>query len=196
MRRKASIPVASGAALLLAVILGGHAIAQPPPTPATANTPNGAAAAGNTDQELLSLSAQGNIAEVELGRLAVTRSTSPAVQNLGTRLAQDGSKGVANLQTVAAMLHVELPTTPSAAQEGQIAKLRNLQGAAFDRTFGQIAHQDESRMLHQFQSGVSMARNEAVKSTIKDMIPVVQEHLQIAQGIPTREASASEATAR
>lgn len=190
MRRKDWIPVASGAALLMAISLSGLSIAQSAP-PTSSVSP-----ASNNDQELLKLSAQGNIAEVELGRLAITRSTNAAVQNLGTRLAQDGSKGVANLQTVAAMLHVRLPMTPSAAQEGQIAKLRQLQGAAFDQRFEQVVHKDESQMLHQFQSGVTMASNGAVKSTIKNMIPVVQEHLQIAQGIPTREASASKGSTR
>lgn len=190
MRRKDWFPVVSGAALLMAFGLSGLATAQSAPPAASASS------ASNNDQELLKLSAQGNLAEVELGRLALTRSTNPAVQNFGTRLAQDGSKGVANLQTVAAMLHVQLPMTPSAAQEGQIAQLRQLQGAAFDQRFEQVAHQDESQMLHQFQSGVTMASNGAVKSTIKNMIPVVQEHLQIAQGMPTREASASRRSMR
>jgi putative membrane protein len=155
--------------------LSGFPIAQSAPPPSSPS---------NNDQELLKLSAQGNIAEVELGRFAITRSTNPAVLNLGTRLAQDGSEGVANLQTVAAMLHVQLPMTPGPAQEGQIAKLRQLHGAAFDKRFAQIAHKDESQMLHQFQAGLTMAANGAVKSTIENMIPIVKEHLQIAQGIP------------
>lgn len=49
-------------------------------------------------------------------------------------------------------------------------------------------------MLRQFQSGVSRTKNGAVKSTIKDMIPVVKEHLAIARAIS--EASASKAAMR
>lgn len=41
-----------------------------------------------------------------------------------------------------------------------------------------------------------MARNGAVRATIDDMIPVVQEHLQIAYGISTREASARKTVER
>lgn len=175
MRRKAWIPAAAGAALLAFMGLSALALAQSAPA----------------DQRLLQLSAQGNLAEVELGRLAITRSGNSEVRDLGTRLAQDGSKGVASLQTVAAMLHVPLPTAPSATQQKQIAQLSRLRGAAFDARFEKVAHEDESKMLHQFQSGVSTARNAAVKYTIENMIPIVQEHLQIAHGIPTREASAS-----
>lgn len=175
MRRKAWIPAAAGAALLAFMGLSALALAESAPA----------------DQRLLQLCAQGNIAEVALGRLAITRSANPEVRDLGTRLAQDGSKDVASLQTVAAMLHVQLPTAPDATRKEQIAKLSQLHGAAFDERFETVAHEDESRMLHQFQSGVSTARNTAVKYTIKSMIRGVEEHLQIAHGIPTREASAS-----
>lgn len=175
MRRKAWFPAATGAALLAFTGLSALALAQSAPA----------------DQRLLQLSAQGNIAEIELGRLAITRSSNAQVRDLGTRLAQDGSKGVASLQTVAAMLHVQLPTVPSATQKEQIARLSRLRGAAFDGRFEKVAHEDESKMLRQFQSGVSTARSDAVKYTIKNMIPIVKEHLQIAHGIPTREASAS-----
>ncbi|MGH8161237.1 MAG: DUF4142 domain-containing protein [Gammaproteobacteria bacterium] len=96
-----------------------------------------------------------------------------------------------SLQTVAAMLHEQLPMTPSAAQEKQIASLSKLHDAAFDRDFEKVARNDESKMLRQFQSGARVAQNAAVKYTIKNMIPVVKEHLHIVHGIPTREASAS-----
>lgn len=196
MRRQASIPVAAGAALLLSMSFSGRAAAQTAPRAASGSMSHPAAMSRGADQELLRLSAQGNLAEVELGRLAITRSTNPAVRDLGTRLAQDGSRGMASLQTVAAMLHVRLPAAPGATQEGQIAKLSQLHGAAFDKRFEGVAGADESKMLHQFESGVSMARNGAVKSTLQDMIPVVQEHLDIARGIPTREASASKSAMR
>jgi putative membrane protein len=129
---------------------------------------------------------QGNLAEIELGRLAITHSTSPVTQGLGTRVAQDGSRGVANLQAVAGLLHVELPARPSADQERQLSELAKLEGARFDARFQQIALTDEQQFLRSFQSGVSRVENQAVKSTVKDMIPVVQEHIQIAQAIPNQ----------
>lgn len=141
-------------------------------------------APGSADGELLTKSMQGNLAEIELGRIAVTHSTSPVVQGLGTRIAQDGSKGVANLQALSGMLHVALTSKPSAAQERQVAELTKLHGPQFDARFQKIALEDEQQFLKAFQSGVSASQNKAVKSTIKNMIPVVQEHIQIAQAIP------------
>lgn len=121
---KGWMSLASEAALLVTLSLGGVALAQVSP-PAHARSAS-AAPVPRSDEELMKLSAQGNIAEVELGRLAITHSTDPAIQDLGTRLAQDGSKGVVNLQAVAAMVHVQLPQTPAGAEEGQIAQLRQL----------------------------------------------------------------------
>ncbi|MBW4050780.1 MAG: DUF4142 domain-containing protein [Proteobacteria bacterium] len=175
MRGKAWIPAAAGAALLAFLGLSALAIAKSAPA----------------DQRLLRLCAQGSIAEVELGQLATTRSGTPAVLSLGTRLAQDGSTGVASLQTLAAMLHVQLPKAPDATQKQQITKLRRLRGAAFDQRFERIASEEESKMLHQFQSGASTARSAAVRYTIRNMIPAVEEHLQIVKGLPIREATAA-----
>jgi putative membrane protein len=190
MSRISHFLTASTAALLAAMALG-VAVARSSPPPAAGSMIGRGTAASRADEELLKLSAQGNITEIELGRLAITRSSNATVRSLGTRLAQDGSKGVANLQTVAAMLRTQLPVTPGATQEGQIAKLRKLHGAAFDKRFERVAYKDESSMLQQFRSGVAMARNGAVRSTVKNMIPVVEEHLAIARGMATRQASAS-----
>jgi len=156
--------------------------------------------ADSTDRTLLNKSMQGNLAEIELGRLAITHSSNPVIEGFGTRIAQDGSKGVANLQALAGMLHVSLPSEPSAAQEHQISELSKLHGAQFDARFQKIALTDETQFLKSFQSGVSAAQNGAVEATIKNMVPVVQEHIQIAQAIPSqypqRTAQAVERTLR
>lgn len=175
MRRKAWIPAAGGAALLAFVGLSALAVALSPPA----------------DQRLLQLFVQGNIAEVQLGRLAIARSTDPTILTLGARLAQDGSEGIASLRTVAAMQHVRLPTAPDAAQTHQIAQLSRLRGAAFDKRFERIAHEDESRMLQRFRSATSTARSAAFRYTIRDMIPATEAHLRLANGSPVREATAA-----
>lgn len=158
--------------------------AQPNAAKTSADLSGTLAQSDRTDRNLLAKSMQGNLAEIALGRMAVTHSSNPVIQGLGTRIAQDGSKGVANLQAVAGMLHVMLPSKPSAAQEKQISALSKLHGNEFDARFQKIALTDERNFLGAFQSGVSEARNAAVKATVKNMIPVVEEHIQIAQAIP------------
>lgn len=179
MRRKAWIPTAAGAALLAFMGLGALAIVQSP-------------AAG---ERLLKLCAQGNIAEVQLGRLAIARSSNPAVLTLGSRLVQDGAAGAASLRTLAAMLHVRLPTAPDGLQKQRITQLSRLRGAAFDRGFERIARAQERRMLRRLHSGASTARNAAVRYTIRNMIPAIEEHLRIATPLPIREASTTTAGA-
>ena len=174
---------------------GSRRTAQESRTP-----PASGAAPDRADHLLLVRAMQGNLAEIELGRMAITHSSNPVVLALGTRIAQDGSKGVANVQAIAGMLHVELPSTPSSAEEHQVSELRALKGPEFDHRFEAIALHDEQEMLRQFQSGASKAQNLAVKSAVEDMVPVVEEHIQVAQAIPgqypTREARLSEGTRR
>lgn len=175
MRRKAWIPATAGAALLAFVGLGALAIAHSP-------------AAG---QKLLKLCAQANLSEVQLGRLALTRSSDPAVLALGARLVQDGAHQAASLRTVAAMLHVQLPAAPDGSQKQQLTQLRRLHGVEFDQRFERIALAQESMLLRQLRSGASTARNAAVRYTIRTMIPAVEERLRIGTPLTLREATAT-----
>lgn len=188
MRRTRNRPILTGAA---AAFIGVGAIAGA-----------GVAAASQltrTGRQVMDKASQSNIAEIEEGRLALTHSKEPLIQALGNRLVQDHSKAQATLEALAASLHVKLPTRPNAKQRQQIAQLGTLKDTAFDRLFAASEVGAHRKTIGQMDRAASAVKNPALEAWVKQSIPVLQEHLQLAQNLPsqlaiTRAAQAAGAT--
>lgn len=163
-----------------------------------------AAAAGaltSAGRQLMDQASQANIAEMEEGRLALTHSGNPQVQALGNRLVQDHSRAEQALEALAGKMGVKLPTRPSAKQQLEIARLGGLEGAAFDRSFAASEVAGHRKTITEMDHAAATVRSPALEAWVKESIPVLQEHLQLARGLPsqvaiTRAAQAAAATPR
>lgn len=150
-------------------------------------------------RNVMDKASQSNIAEIEEGRLALTHSKNPLVKALGNRLVQDHSKAQDTLEALAAANGVKLPTKPNAKQQQEIAQLGSLEGAAFDKLFAASEVGAHRKSITEMSRATSTVKNPALEAWVKDSIPVLQEHLQLAQGLPsqvaiTRAAQAAAAT--
>lgn len=146
---------------------------------------SGLTGAGRTVMEKAS---QSNIAEIEEGRLALTHSKDPLVQALGNRLVQDHSKAQDTLEALAATMGVKLPSTPDAKQQQEIAQLGTLRGSAFDRLFAASEVGAHRKTITRMDRAASTVKNPALEAWVKDSIPVLQEHLQLARNLPSQVA--------
>lgn len=183
------LAVTTSAAALIAC--GGLALAQ--------GATSGAIT--RTGRQVMDQASQSNIAEIEEGRLALTHSHNAEVQAFGNRLVQDHSKAEDALEALAASQGVKLPTKPDAKEQLQIAQLGNLQGAAFDRLFAASEVGAHQKAITQMSRAESEVRNPALEAWVKESLPVLQEHLQLARNLPsqvamTRAAQAAAAAPR
>jgi putative membrane protein len=131
---------------------------------------------------------QSDIAEIEEGRLALTHSRNPQVQALGNRLVQDHSQAQNTLEALARTMRVRLPVRPSAKQQQQIAELGGLEGAAFDKLFAASEVGAHRKAIMEMDRAAARVKNPALEAWIKESIPVLQEHLQLARGLPSQVA--------
>ena len=69
---------------------------------------------GDTDTTFIQKAAQGGIAKVELGQLAVQKASSEEVRKFGQRMVNDHSKANEQLKQLAEQEHRDLPEQPSA----------------------------------------------------------------------------------
>lgn len=128
-------------------------------------------------------------AEIRAGQLAIERSPSSGVRQLGRKLVRDHGKANARLLKIAHDKGVAVPRKPSEAQRGMLAALRGVQRSAFDQQFleraGVHAHQEAIALFH--AQVLRADPDPALKAFAASMLPVLQEHLRMAQALVAHE---------
>lgn len=125
--------------------------------------------------------ANGGMSEVELGRLAVERGTSPAVKAFGQQMVDDHSKANVELQTIAGQAGVTLPGQIDAKEKATYARLSALSGAAFDHAYIDDMIQDHKADIAAFEKASHASSDSPFKKFAADKLPTLREHLKMAE---------------
>lgn len=152
---------------------------------------NLAAAAPAADKnagKFLQNAIEGNLAEVELGKLAQEKSMDDGVRSFGDMLVKDHSDGNKKATQVASALGVTAPTEPNKAQKATYDKLSKLSGNAFDRQFAKMMVDDHKKDIREFEKE-SKSSNQQVAEFAKDTLPTLHEHLEAAQSLAKAKAA-------
>ena len=159
----------------------------------TASTQMGAsatAAASGTakltaaDRKAIMDMAMSNMAEVEMGKMAQSKSQNADVKAFGQKMVDDHGKALTEVQTLAQSKGMTLPTELDAKHKALAAKLEKANGTAFDKAYtkqgGVAAHKDT---LAKLQKASKAVKDADVKGQVDKTIPVVQEHLKHAEQV-------------
>jgi len=199
------IAAAALAALLLGTAPAGAQTANPA-TPAPGNpavTPAGTPEAkpgtpaphqpNTSDRVFAVAAAQGGLAEVALGKLAEAQGGSDAVRDFGRRMVRDHGKANNRLAGLAKAAGIDLPDRMDPEHQAIHDKLKGLKGDDFDRAYvaSQIADHQVTAQLLEYEIGSGQDRG--LKGFASDTLPVVFQHLQMAQGLHTEMAAAATA---
>ncbi len=166
-------------AFIIALASSG-ALGQDSANSSKAKTSAGIAA---TDSAFMKKAADGGMAEVELGQLAVQKATSSEVKAFGQRMVDDHGKANDQLKQLAAEKHVDLPLQPSAKHEAMKTKLEALSGSAFDQAYVAEMVKDHKQDVAEFQRQSKTAKDDDVKSFAKQTLPTLKEHLKQIESI-------------
>ncbi len=69
------------------------------------------------DREFVNKAATGNLAEIELGRVAAQRAARPSVRSFGERMVTDHGRSNAELTSLARSKGIEVPTALEPSQQ-------------------------------------------------------------------------------
>ena len=126
-----------------------------------------------------------NMAEVEMGKMAQSKSQNAEVKTFAQQMIDDHTKGLAEVQTVAQAKGITLPTELDAKHKAMAAKLAKLEGEKFDREYmkmgGTGGHKEALAMLNKNEKN---AKDADVKGLATKMKPTVEQHLKAAQQMP------------
>jgi putative membrane protein len=127
--------------------------------------------------------AQGDMAEVETGKLAQDKAASADVKKFGARMVQDHGKMLEEKQQLAQTKGVKLPDNPGKKHEAEAKKLQAVSGAAFDRQYMSAMVKDHEEDLKVVQKTAKDAKDPDLKAAAQKAEPIITDHLQMAKQI-------------
>jgi len=180
---KYSLPLALGVAFV-ASTLGlaaqtSHSTTAPKKYPQTTTK----TAAEMAEHHFVKTAAEGGMAEVQLGQLAVDKASNPKVKDFGQRMVTDHGKATAELKAIAASKNITWPTTLNAKDQALKDKLSKLSGAAFDRTYMDAMVKDHEADLVALNKQATTGQDSEIKGWASKTATVVEGHLKLARDI-------------
>jgi putative membrane protein len=137
------------------------------------------------DEQWLMTSIEGDRFEIQGGMLAQHQATTQIVRDLGARLVKDHTKSLEDAVAVAEHLGIDVPKAPSPSQQWELRAVAQFHGTAFDKWYSDLEVQDHIQDITETQAEVEQGFNEKVKNTAEDDLPVLREHLKLAQAALT-----------
>jgi putative membrane protein len=136
---------------------------------------------GPADMKFAQNAAQGGMAEVQLGQLAVQNGSSDQVKQFGQRMVDDHSKAGDDLKALASKENIMLPTSLNAKDQALVNRLQNMKGAAFDKAYMRDMVKDHQEDIAEFQKEAASGSDADLKSFATKALPTMQEHLRMAK---------------
>jgi putative membrane protein len=147
----------------------------------------GASAQGINDAQIASIVVTANQVDIDAGKLAQTTSSNAEVKKFGERMVTDHTgvnKSAVDLVTKLKVTPQDNPTSQSLKSGGEsnLANLKNLKGAAFDK-----AYIDHEVAYHQQvldavdKTLIPNAKNEELKALLVKVRPAFVAHLEHAK---------------
>jgi putative membrane protein len=169
--------------IYVGVVLGFYAVLPAVAEQAGESPSMASSSTAPADAKFLKESADGGMAEVELGQLAADKASSSEVKQFGQRMVEDHGKANDELKQLATQKHVDLPAEPSAKHKATKARLEKLSGDQFDKAYMADMLKDHKKDVAAFQRESTSAHDPDVKSFATKTLPTLQEHLKQAQGL-------------
>jgi len=157
----------SFAAIALAAMFSGAALAATPPTDATA---------------FVSSAAQAGLTEVAAARQALEASKNEAVRSFASRMITDHEKAHAELLQIATAKRIPFPAALDAPHAKMVESLRGKTGKSFDAAYAKQMVRDHAQAVELFQANVTHPDGELAAFAARTL-SVLQEHKRLADNL-------------
>ncbi len=135
------------------------------------------------DLAFMNSAAPGNMAEVELGKMASTEAASNDVKQFGQKMVEDHSKANDELKQLAAQKKVMLPPDVMPGHKQLMEKLSKLSGADFDKEYVKAMVEAHEKDVAAFENVSKTAADADVKAFATKTLPTLKMHLDMIKGM-------------
>jgi len=163
--------------LSLRMAAAGFAIAACTALPAFAQDTTSA------DKTFLHDSAEGNLFEINLAKLALQKSQDKNVRNFATKMIADHERLAREMKPLAVKLGAKEPTAPSVGDRAKYEELKLKSGIDFDRAYVETMVKDHNDDLKKFIDEEQKTTNPDVKAAVAKAENTIREHTEMIDNI-------------
>jgi putative membrane protein len=135
------------------------------------------------DKAFVKKALEGNIGEIEMGKLALQKSNDDQVKQFAQRMVDDHGKMQDQLKPAAEQMGVKVPDGPSKGQMKSMDKMKALSGDAFDQAYIKDMVKDHKKDDSEFKQEAQSTQNPQLKQLVTESDQTIESHLQQIQQI-------------
>jgi putative membrane protein len=144
----------------------------------TTNAMNtGGIAVNSEDAKFATAAANGGMAEVALGKLALTKTSNTAIKDFAQMMVTDHSKANYELMAIAKAKNITLPTEPDSSHLKKMDELSKKSGSDFDKAYVSAMIDGHKKTLDLMNKEAKDGSDTTLKAFAAKTAPVVQSHL-------------------
>lgn len=136
--------------------------------------------------------AQDGMTEVEVGKVALSKSTDASVRNFAQRMVDDHGKANEELSSIARSKGIEVPKELDAEHQQMVDALSAKSGKEFDREYSKHMNMDHTKAIALFEAA-SKSSDADLAGFAKKTLPTLKQHKQMAEKLPGKTMGASPA---
>jgi putative membrane protein len=136
-----------------------------------------------SDAKFLTEAASGGMMEVQLGQAIADKTSNADVKEFAQRMVTDHTRANDELKTLAQQKNVTIPSELDAKHQKMMEKITSKTGTELDKTYIQAMVKDHKKDVSEFQKAANDAKDSDVKAFAAKTLPVLQEHLTMAENI-------------
>jgi putative membrane protein len=142
------------------------------------NGVNGMNTGPAVDKAFVKKALEGNIGEIEMGKLALQKSSDDQVKQFAQRMVDDHTKMQDQLKPAAEQMGVKVPEGPSKGQMKSMDKMKALSGDAFDQAYIKDMVKDHKSDDSDFKMEAQSTQNPQLKQMVMQSDQTIESHLQ------------------
>ena len=147
---------------------------------ATVGVTAAGAQGSDQDKQFIATAAQGDLTEITLSKLALTKTSNPQVRSYAQKMITDHTKMEAQMKPFASQMGVPPPTALNAEHQQALDQLQGLSGASFDKQYVMDMDTDHHATLDVFKTELSTTQDARSKPMVAKGEKVVAEHTMMA----------------
>jgi putative membrane protein len=149
------------------------------PTPVGTSSNVGITADGKLIRDVIT----DDLLETRLGQLAQQKAVNPSVRQFAQRMVTDHSRMESEWISMAAQNGLSVNPQLDNSDKAKLDQLNRLSGTAFDQAYMNLMIQSHQDALNLLQSEGQSAQTAVVRARVANDVPIVQQHLMLAQQV-------------